>query len=102
MTRRTPGHYYKQQTIRSYFPPVIHGEVGYGSIRLLAASGYSNDAEAPIGFRCRHEVAVELTPHEAMSLAAWLSDHAERLNAKAAKKLATALARRAAREGKQL
>ena len=102
MTRRTPPHFYKQQTIRSFFPPVIHGEVGHGAIRLVAASGYSNDADAPLGFRCRHEVGVELTAHEAMALAAWLSDHAERINAREARRAARALARRAAKEGKKL
>lgn len=93
-------HFWKQQTVGSYYPPVIHGHAVADRVCLTAESGYSNDADAPIGLRLRREVHLTLTAHEAMALAAWLSEQAEKINRKAARAAERRAARAAAKGGR--
>lgn len=86
-------HFWKQQTVGSYFPPSIHGHAEGSHVCLVAESGWSNDADAPLGLRLRRDVHLTLTAHEAMALAAWLSEQAEKINRKAARKAARAAAK---------
>jgi hypothetical protein len=93
-------HFWKAQTVGSYFPPTIHGHAEGTHVCLTAESGYSNDAEAPLGLRLRREVYLRLTSHEAMALAAWLSEQAEKINRKAVKAAERRAARAAAKGGR--
>jgi len=95
------NHFFKAQTTHSFYPPIIHGEAKYDLVRLTIGGAYSNDAKAPVGLQLRQEVSIMLTANETMALAAWLSEKAERIAAKAAKKTARAEARKAAKQGKQ-
>ena len=96
--RIVASHFWKSQTVGSYYPPNIHGHAKRNHVHLVAESGYSNDADAPLRIRLRREVNVTLTAHEAMALAAWLSEQAEKINRKAAQ-LAARRAKRAAEKG---
>ena len=89
-------HYFKQQSIGSYYMPTVQGVVERDDIRLRLTSGFSNDPDAPLHAKLRREVFMSLTAHEAMSLAAWLSDNADRI----LKRKAKAAARRAERRAK--
>jgi hypothetical protein len=93
-------HFWKAQTVGSYFPPTIQGHAEGTHVCLTAESGYSNDADAPLGLRLRREVHLRLTAHEAMALAAWLSEQAERINRKTVKAAERRAARAAAKGGR--
>lgn len=93
-------HFWKAQTVGSYFPPVIHGHAEGNHVCITTESGYSNDPEAPLGLRLRREVHLTLTAHEAMALAAWLSEQAEKINRKAVKAAERRAARAAAKGGR--
>ena len=88
-------HYFKQQSLGSYYMPTVQGVVERNDIRLRMTSGFSNDPDAPLSARLRREVFMSLTAHEAMSLAAWLSNEADRINQRVAKAAARKAARRA-------
>lgn len=93
-------HFWKAQTVGSYFPPTIQGHTEGSHVCLTAGSGYSNDADAPLQLRLRRDVHLTLTAHEAMAFAAWLSEQAEKINRKAVKAAERRAARAAAKGGR--
>ena len=80
--------FFKAQTKWTWVPAFVCGEASSGSVNLRIRAGYSSDPDHPCP-DCKTPVSAEidLTEHEAMSLAAWLQTEAERITKK---KLATA------------
>jgi len=92
-------HFFKAQTAWISHPATIHGEVLDNRIELETSSSFTSDPDGPLCHRLRRDASITLTPHEALALAAWLSDAAERINARRASADARKAARRAAKGG---
>jgi hypothetical protein len=94
-------HFWKQQTKHSWTPASIEGEVDSEAVELAINSGYTRDEDAPIQYRLRKHARIRLSANEAMALAAWISEQAEKIIAKRVKVAARKAARQAAKEQEQ-
>ncbi len=100
------GRFYKQQTKYSWVPSAIFCEAGGArssqSVQVGIRGGYSNDPDHPCPNCKRPELAeIELTPHEALALAAWLQTEADKIVRREQRVLARKAERQAAKAKKE-
>lgn len=96
------GDFFKAQTKWMFVPPMVRASIPGGargtSINLGIRSGYSTDSDHPCE-NCRQpsHADIEMTPNEALALAAWLQTAADRIN----RRLGSAARRKAARAARK-
>lgn len=78
------GNFYKQQTKWTWLPASIYaktsGGLRHAVVSVAIRSGYSTDPEHPCESCRKPQFAeIDMTPNEAMALAAWLQTEAERI-----------------------
>ena len=96
-----PKHFARFQTRWQTRPAAIGVVADRESITLAVTSAVCLDHKSPVFLRMPQAGKIQLYPHEAKALAAWLDSEASKMLAREAKREARNAARRAARQREQ-